>query len=133
MLRRIAARAAVGFVLASALLPLVHAQSWRPDKPVEIVAASGPGGSTDKLARTIQRILQDEKLVPTPVSVVNKAGGNQTLAVVGIDHRVATAFKNLTNLLHQVYREHNYLADSTQLTAAEKARIVMNRVSNGDA
>lgn len=57
-----------------------QAQSWRPDKVVEIIAASGPGGSTDKLARTIQRIFQEEKLMPTPVNVVNKPGGNQTLA-----------------------------------------------------
>lgn len=57
-----------------------HAQSWRPEKPIEIIAASGPGGSTDKLARTIQRILQDEKLVPVSVSVLNKPGGNQTIA-----------------------------------------------------
>jgi len=57
-----------------------HAQGWKPEKPIEIIAASGPGGSTDKLARTIQRIIQEEKLVPVAVSVVNKPGGNQTLA-----------------------------------------------------
>lgn len=63
------------FVFAQA-----HAQAWRPEKPIEIIAASGPGGSTDKLARTIQRIIQDEKLAPVAVNVVNKPGGNQTLA-----------------------------------------------------
>lgn len=67
--------ACMGSVCASA-----HAQGWRPDKPVEIIAASGPGGSTDKLARTVQRILQDEKIVPVPVNVLNKPGGNQTIA-----------------------------------------------------
>jgi putative tricarboxylic transport membrane protein len=59
-----------------------HAQSWRPERPVEIIAASGPGGNTDKLARTIQRILQEEKLVTAPLNVVNKTGGNQTVARV---------------------------------------------------
>jgi putative tricarboxylic transport membrane protein len=58
----------------------VQAQPWRPDKTVEIIAASGPGGNTDKLARTIQRVLQEEKVVTTPLVVVNKTGGNQTLA-----------------------------------------------------
>jgi putative tricarboxylic transport membrane protein len=58
-----------------------HAQSpWRPDKAVEIVASSGPGGSTDRTARTIQKIMQDQKLLPVPVTVVNRAGGNQTIA-----------------------------------------------------
>lgn len=73
-------RAVIAVVFACAILGTAQAQAWKPEKPVEIIAASGPGGSTDKLARTIQRIMQDEKLVPTPVSVVNKAGGNQTLA-----------------------------------------------------
>ncbi len=59
-----------------------HGQPWRPDKPVEIIVSSGAGGNTDKLARTIQRILQDEKIVTTPLNVVNKTGGNQTLARV---------------------------------------------------
>ncbi len=77
---------ALQLVLALAAACLIsghgHGQSWRPDKPVEIIAASGPGGNTDKLARTIQRIIQEEKLVPTPVNVVNKTGGNQTIARV---------------------------------------------------
>lgn len=71
---------AIAFITACFVFAQAHAQSWRPDKPIEIIAPSGPGGSTDKLARTIQRILQDEKLAPVAVSVVNKPGGNQTLA-----------------------------------------------------
>jgi len=53
---------------------------WRPDKPVEIVTSSAAGGSNDRVARKIQKIMQDEKLVPVPVSVLNKPGGNQTLS-----------------------------------------------------
>lgn len=67
-------------LLAGILWIPAHAQPWQPDKPIEIIAPSGPGGSTDKLARTIQRIMQDEKLVPVSVSVINKPGGNQTIA-----------------------------------------------------
>ncbi len=70
-------------LVAACLLSVpAHSQSWRPDKPVEIIAASGAGGNTDKLARTIQRILQEEKIVSTPLNVVNKTGGNQTIARV---------------------------------------------------
>src|SRR4051812_23553931 len=54
--------------------------SWQPTKAVELIASSAPGGSNDKTARVIQKILQDDKLVAVPVSVVNKPGGNQTLA-----------------------------------------------------
>lgn len=68
--------------IACLLIGPAHGQLWKPDKPVEIIAASGAGGNTDKLARTIQRILQDEKIVNTPLNVINKTGGNQTLARV---------------------------------------------------
>ena len=53
---------------------------WRPEKPVEVVTSSAAGGSNDRVARMIQKIMQDEKLVPVPVSVLNKPGGNQTLS-----------------------------------------------------
>jgi putative tricarboxylic transport membrane protein len=74
----------IATLLAAALLACVQAQAqgWRPDRPTEIIAASGAGGNTDKLARTIQRILQEEKIVTAPLNVVNKTGGNQTLARV---------------------------------------------------
>lgn len=73
---------ALTLLAACVLSGPAHGQSWRPDKAVEIIAASAPGGNTDKLARTIQRIMQEEKLVTTPLNVVNKTGGNQTIARV---------------------------------------------------
>lgn len=54
--------------------------SWRPDKPVDITVATGPGGNSDRITRMAQKILQDRKLVPTSVVVVNRTGGNQTIA-----------------------------------------------------
>jgi len=76
--RRIVALAACALALA------VHdsrAQpAWRPDKAVELITPSAAGGSNDKVARTLQKIMQNDKLVPVPVSVVNKPGGNQTLS-----------------------------------------------------
>lgn len=57
-----------------------HAQAWKPEKAVEIVVSSSPGGSNDRVARTIQRIVQDGKLVPVPVTVQNRPGGNQTIS-----------------------------------------------------
>lgn len=56
--------------------------SWKPDKVVELVTSSAQGGSNDKVARTIQQIVQEQKLLATPMTVVNKPGGNQTLARV---------------------------------------------------
>jgi tripartite-type tricarboxylate transporter receptor subunit TctC len=56
------------------LVPLLDpwpasAQGWKPEKPVEIVIGASPGGPQDRTGRTIQRILQEQKLVTTPVNV----------------------------------------------------------------
>jgi putative tricarboxylic transport membrane protein len=59
--------------------------SWRPDKPVEIVLPTAAGGINDVAARVMQKFMQDEKIVGTPVVVINKAGGNQVLAGVYMD------------------------------------------------
>jgi putative tricarboxylic transport membrane protein len=75
---------AVLWVAALAALPVAAwgQASWRPEKAVEIVITTAPGGSNDQVARLIQKIWQDEKLVTSPVVIVNKPGGNQTVAVV---------------------------------------------------
>jgi putative tricarboxylic transport membrane protein len=63
------------------------AQSWAPQKNVEIVAASPPGGSNDNTARTIERSLAAVKVVPTTVTVVNKPGGGGTIAATYVAQR----------------------------------------------
>ena len=55
--------------------------AWRPEKPVEIILPTAPGGGNDTVARLMQKMLQDQKLVQTPILVANKAGGNQTVSV----------------------------------------------------
>lgn len=55
---------------------------WQPQNPVEIVVPNAAGGENDRVSRSIQRIFEQKKLVPTPVLVVNKSGGNQVLSAV---------------------------------------------------
>ena len=81
---------AAGIILATASAPGV-AQSWQPEKAVEIVVSSAPGGSNDRIARIIQKIVQEQKLVPVPVSVLNKPGGNQTISRVYINQNPGDA------------------------------------------
>ena len=50
-------------------------QAWSPTKNVEIVVGSAPGGSNDRTGRSVEKLLNDLKLVPTTLSVVNKPGG----------------------------------------------------------
>jgi putative tricarboxylic transport membrane protein len=55
--------------------------AWRPEKQVEIILPTAPGGGNDTVARLMQKMLQDSKAVTTPILVSNKAGGNQTVSV----------------------------------------------------
>jgi len=51
------------------------AADWKPQRPIEIIAPAGPGGGWDLLARTMQKALNEEKLVDKPIIVTNKPGG----------------------------------------------------------
>jgi putative tricarboxylic transport membrane protein len=72
------------FLLIAGLLFACNgwAQNWRPERAVEIITSSDAGGSNDQVARVVQRIMQDAKQLPVPINVINKPGGNQTIAVV---------------------------------------------------
>lgn len=59
---------------------MAHAQAWAPQKNVELVVPNPPGGSNDKTARTIERILLANKSLPVSLTVVNKAGGGGNIA-----------------------------------------------------
>ena len=61
-------------VLAAITLP-VHAQAFKPGKPIEFVTHTGPGGGGDVLARAIAGAMEKEKLMPVRMQVVNKTGG----------------------------------------------------------
>ena len=54
---------------------------WRPEKQVEIILPTAAGGGNDMVARLIGKALQEQKLVATPILVVNKPGGNQALSL----------------------------------------------------
>ena len=75
-------------ILATALWPGLcmflaggtAAQEWTPDKPVELIAPNAPGGGSDRIGRMMIKLLQDRRLVPVPVNLVNKPGGGSAVA-----------------------------------------------------
>src|SRR5688572_4103698 len=71
-------------MVVASLLPLasggVFAQAWAPQKNVELVVPNPPGGSNDKTARTVERILVQNKMIPSSLTVVNRSGAGGTLA-----------------------------------------------------
>jgi putative tricarboxylic transport membrane protein len=67
----------------------VAAQTWTPQKNVEIVVANSPGGSNDRTARQVERFLSKLRLVSTPVTVVNKPGGGGAIAYTYVNQHAA--------------------------------------------
>ena len=92
--------------------PVSMAQAWKPEKAVEVVVSSAPGGSNDRVARIIQKIVQEQKLVATPVAVLNKPGGNQTISRAYINQNPGDAhyleIGNPTLIANQVVGRQQY-------------------------
>lgn len=76
------ARRLLGTIVVSCAISatsLAVAQEWKPAKNVDIVVASGAGGSSDRTARVVQRLLQANPAFPS-ISVTNRPGGGGTVA-----------------------------------------------------
>ena len=93
-----AASVATAFAAQSGTaVPNLPASSWKPDRPVEFVVQAAAGGGSDIFARTMAKIMTDEKIVTVPVNVVNKPGGSGAVAYSyvrgkrGDPHVIATA------------------------------------------
>jgi putative tricarboxylic transport membrane protein len=72
----------VGAFVGAALIATstsATAQDWKPAKNVDIVVASGAGGSSDRSARVVQKLLQANPSFPS-ISVTNRPGGGGTVA-----------------------------------------------------
>ena len=70
----------VALCASVALAPAARAQaSWKPQKNVEIVVGTSPGGGQDRSARAVQRLLQDKNLIDVASTVVNKPGAGSAL------------------------------------------------------
>ena len=70
-------------VFAAALLATpgtAPAQAWKPQQTVEVIIGSAAGSSPDTMARYIQKIWQEKRLVEVPANVVNRVGGGNTIA-----------------------------------------------------
>lgn len=75
-------------IAALASAAVAHAQpSWKPERAVEIIIGTSPGGPQDRMGRTLQKILQEARLVEVPVSVENKAGGGGAVALAFLAQR----------------------------------------------
>src|SRR5688572_16608268 len=70
----------IAFLIALSIAGSAFAQGFKPTRPVEVVVHTGPGGGSDLLARAVVAMIEQEKLVPVRMQVVNKPGGSGALA-----------------------------------------------------
>jgi putative tricarboxylic transport membrane protein len=49
--------------------------AWKPVKNIEILVTTAPGSGSDRTARVIQKIMQEQRLIDVSAVVVNRSGG----------------------------------------------------------
>jgi putative tricarboxylic transport membrane protein len=86
-----ASRLLSAMAVSAMLCGSAAAQAWTPAKNVEIIVTSAPGGSNDKTGRSVEKLLNELKLVPTSVTVVNKPGGGGNIAYAYVNQHAGDA------------------------------------------
>ena len=112
------------FVLSLAILFLVPNESLGQKfltKPIEFVCHAAAGGGSDIMARTMQSIIEKEKLSSHTIAVVNRPGGSGAIAFAylagkkGDPHYWLTATTSFLQTPLQGKSKYNY-KDFTPLT-----------------
>lgn len=90
-----------GSAVVIAIVPeAAAAAEWRPERNIEVIVGTPPGGPLDRTARLIQQFVE-QKNPGAPVAVVNKPGGGHAIAMTylnqheGDGHYVSMALPNL--------------------------------------
>jgi putative tricarboxylic transport membrane protein len=90
-----------GFALLLCAASAVHAQGWKPTRSVELSAASAAGGGSDNLARLVQKLLHEHKLVESPITVMNRPTSGGVVAWTALNqnpmdgHHLSVSTANL--------------------------------------
>lgn len=78
--RQFAFAASVALAVLGGSAATALAQGYKPTRPVEMVVHTGPGGGSDVLARAMANMMEQEKIIPVRMQVLNKSGGGGAVA-----------------------------------------------------
>jgi tripartite-type tricarboxylate transporter receptor subunit TctC len=59
---------------AAAMLATATAEAAWPERPIRVIVPFGPGGTSDQIARLFQKAIDENRLLPQPINVVNVGG-----------------------------------------------------------
>ena len=71
---------AIAAVVAASGCNVAAAQTWKPDRTLELIVGTAPGAAPDKTARLIQRVWSAKGIFDGPMTVANKPGGGNLVA-----------------------------------------------------
>src|ERR671912_443705 len=75
------ARGLAAVMLTAPSATISAADAWKPTKPITVIVANAAVGTGDRTVREIQRVVQAHKLLDVPIVIVNRPGGNGTIAM----------------------------------------------------
>jgi putative tricarboxylic transport membrane protein len=78
-------------VLASGAVANGQEDNW-PDRPIEFVVTTAAGTGSDIISRLIADVVQQEKLLPQPIVVVNKPGSGGSVAMPYVFEKKGDAY-----------------------------------------
>jgi putative tricarboxylic transport membrane protein len=81
---------AIGTVVLAVDEP--RAQTWKPERNVELTIPTTPGGSNDIAGRLVHKLWTELKLLPVSSSVANRSGGEHIVAYSYIAQRTGDPY-----------------------------------------
>lgn len=98
------ALAAVPLAMVVGFMTPASAAGWEPTRNVEVIVPAGAGGASDQMARMIQHIVLEHKLMKPSMLVVNEGGASgaegimDTKASSGDPYKLMVAFSAIYTL-----------------------------------
>jgi putative tricarboxylic transport membrane protein len=82
----------ISLSLAVAVALACQAEAAFPEKPVEVTVPFAAGGGSDIMARTIAAIMEQEKILPQPLVVVNRPGASGVLGYMHVGQKTGDPY-----------------------------------------
>ncbi len=85
-----------GALFVTAILSQARLAAAFPEKPIEFTVPFAAGGGSDIMARMIGSIMEQEKILPQPLVVVNRAGASGVLGYMHVGQKTGDPYSLTT-------------------------------------